>query len=64
MSGTEILVTLFGLFIGYWVVSRFGSGSKGPTPPPSTSISTPTEPDRAADAAAARRQDPAERDIT
>lgn len=25
MSGTELLVIVFGLFIGYWVVSQFGS---------------------------------------
>lgn len=29
MSGTELLVIVLGLFIGYWVVSRFGSGNKG-----------------------------------
>lgn len=28
MSGTELLVVVFGLFIGYWVVSQFGSGSR------------------------------------
>lgn len=25
MSGTEFLVVVFGLLIGYWTVSRFGS---------------------------------------
>lgn len=28
MSGTEFLVVVFGLVIGYWTVSRFGSGNK------------------------------------
>lgn len=28
MSGTEFLVVVFGLFIGYWIVSQFGSGSR------------------------------------
>lgn len=28
MSGTEFLVVVFGLFLGYWIVSQFASGSK------------------------------------
>jgi len=28
MSGNELLVIVFGLFMGYWVVSRFGAGNK------------------------------------
>lgn len=37
MSGTEFLVVVFGLFIGYWLVSRFssGPGDKGQNAPPS-----------------------------
>lgn len=34
MSGTELLVIVFGLFIGYWVVSLFGSSNKGQKEPP------------------------------
>lgn len=30
MSGTELLVVVFGLFIGYWIVSQFASGKKTP----------------------------------
>lgn len=32
MSGTELLVVVFGAFIGYWVVSQFSAGRKGNTP--------------------------------
>jgi hypothetical protein len=28
MSSTEIIVIVFGLFLGYWVVSRLMTGSK------------------------------------
>lgn len=28
MSDTEFLVVVFGLFIGYWIVSQFASGGK------------------------------------
>jgi len=28
MSGNELLVAVFGLLIGYWIVSQFGSGKK------------------------------------
>lgn len=34
MSGTEILVILFGLFVGYWVVSKFGMGTTKKEPAP------------------------------
>lgn len=30
MSGTELLVVIFGLLIGYWIVSQFASGNKTP----------------------------------
>ena len=37
MSGTELLVIAFGLYIGYWVMSRFGTGKSDkqqPSNPP------------------------------
>ena len=37
MSGLELLVIAFGLFIGYWIVSRFAGGS---SPPRQTGINS------------------------
>lgn len=41
MSGVEITVVLFGLFLGYWIVSKFITDK--PTNPPS---SEPKQPDQ------------------
>ncbi len=46
MSSTELLVILFGLCIGYWVVSRFGSGNKGQKKQSSTQSSPDPEAQR------------------
>ena len=47
MSGTEILVILFGLFVGYWVVSMFSKGTGTRSTPESQRVQKPPaeEPD-------------------
>ncbi len=57
MSGTELLVIVFGLFIGYWVVFQFGSGDKGQKEKPRNQVGPDPEVQRQREKAARETQE-------
>lgn len=65
MSGIELLVIIFGLFIGYWIVSHLGSSTKTKNAQEESRVAAEAEARRQRDSAAAeaqRRRDEAERE--
>jgi|JI6StandDraft_1071083.scaffolds.fasta_scaffold01691_8 DnaJ-domain-containing protein 1 len=67
MSGTELLVVIFGLLIGYWIVSHLGSSAKAKNAQEKPRDAAEAEALRQRDEAATeaqRRRDEAERETS